>query len=75
MKSYCITVLLVIFGLILLGIGSALHIIEQYDVAGASIDDPVRDVAELLVGSKHAVSFDFHNPTRHTVHVVGLGEN
>ena len=40
------------------------------DVSGAIIDEPDREFPSLKVG-KNPVTFKLHNPTRHTVRVIG----
>jgi hypothetical protein len=40
------------------------------DECGAVIDEPDREFTQLTVG-KNEVKYQFHNPTRHTVRVIG----
>jgi hypothetical protein len=44
----------------------------QEDGPGASIDEPERMVTHLTAGQTTAITFNFHNPTRHPVRVCGL---
>ncbi len=43
------------------------------DVPGAVVDEPDREFPALAVGNNN-VQFRVHNPTRHTVRVIGCGE-
>ena len=42
------------------------------DEPGAVVDDPDRNLSAMVVG-EHEIRFRLHNPTRHTVRVVGAG--
>ncbi len=61
-------------GFLILGIGllclAGYCYYLQTDAPGASIDEPDREFPNLAVG-ENQVRFRVHNPTRHTVRIVG----
>ncbi len=44
------------------------------DGPGATIDEPDREFPACAVGQRLEVTFRIHNPTGHTVRIVGLAE-
>ncbi|HZV04530.1 MAG TPA: hypothetical protein VE999_05525 [Gemmataceae bacterium] len=44
------------------------------DGPGAAIDDPEIEIPDALAGTTIPVAFSIHNPTRHSVRIVGLRE-
>lgn len=42
------------------------------DGPGLIVDEPEREVAHCSVGQTRALTFSFHNRTRHPVQVIGL---
>ena len=58
-----------LLSLVLFGAAGYAYYLET-DAPGATIDEPDRAFPDLTVG-KNDVRFTLHNPTRHTVRVVG----
>ena len=58
-----------LISLILFGAAGYAYYLET-DAPGAVIDEPDRAFGTLTVG-KNDVRFKLHNPTRHTVRVIG----
>jgi hypothetical protein len=60
-------------GLVLLGLAAFEYVVPADD-HGVIIDDLDREFPDVVAGERIPVSFSIHNPTRHTVRVVGLAK-
>jgi hypothetical protein len=56
-------------GVLLLGVAACAYYFEA-DAPGAIVEDSEREFPNLIVGA-NTVTYRLHNPTRHTVRVVG----
>jgi hypothetical protein len=64
---------LLLVGLALLGAAAVAYFVPA-DGPGVSIDEPEREFTAWDAGQHRQVIFRIHNPTRHTVRVVGLAD-
>jgi hypothetical protein len=60
-------------GLALLGAGG-LGCFVAADDPGVTIDEPDREFPAAVAGQELNVAFRIHNPTGHTVRIIGLAE-
>lgn len=60
-------------GLILFGVAVFAYVVPA-DGPGMTIDEPNREFPAHAAGQKLDVAFRIHNPTGHTVQIVGLAE-
>lgn len=63
--------LLFILGSGLLAVAAVMHFATD-DAPGFVVDNPAREDLTLTAGTTTTVEFSVHNPTRHTVRVIGL---
>lgn len=65
--------MLLLCGLALFGVAAFAYFVPA-DGPGVTIDEPDREFPAYGVGEKLDVAFRIHNPTGHTVRIVGLAD-
>lgn len=62
-----------VVGVVVLGLAMVGYF-GQADAPGATVVEPERECTDVSAGQSILISFPIHNPTRHTVRVVGFAE-